>query len=314
MREVDVTLVTEDQYEHLSGNDPLTEQVTCDELPLIAALEARGVSVRRVAWSNPDFNWRSTRLALLRSTWDYFLRVDEFRTWLRHAAPLTTLINPADLVEWNTDKRYLRDLADRGIRIVPTRWLPPAESLRECCLGPWPEEPQPPREFVLKPAVSAGAHLTDRFTINDLPRMETVCRERCQVEQRAMLLQPLQRSLLDRGELSLIVFGGAIAHAVQKLPKPGDYRVQTIHGGATVVCEPPRAASEFVQQLLQALPNTSRPLTYARVDLVEDNAGEWALMELELIEPALFLQYAPQSVARFADAIIQELDTARSSE
>ena len=197
------------------------------------------------------------------------------------------MLNPVPLLRWNSDKRYLVELAANGIATIPTRI---SESLDEADLD------DARREFgdvlVIKPPVSASAHGTHRLRPGESVPQDAL--------GRAMMIQPFLRSVAEEGEYSIMLFGGRFSHAIVKRPKAGDYRVQPHLGGSEQPCEPPAGAIELAHAALAAAPEAA---AYARVDMVRDNDGNLAIIELELIEPALWLQHAPDGGDSFAAAL-----------
>ena len=199
----------------------------------------------------------------------------------------TTVLNPVPLLRWNSDKRYLAELGGKGIATIPTRL---AAALDDAGL----DEARADfgDELVIKPPVSASAHGTHRLRRGDpLPE---------DARGREMLVQPFLRSVAEEGEYSIMLFGGQFSHAIVKRPKAGDYRVQPHLGGTEAACTPPDGGIDLARQALAAAPAEA---AYARVDLVRDNGGKLAIIELELIEPALWLQHAPDGGAGFASAV-----------
>jgi len=197
------------------------------------------------------------------------------------------------LLRWNSDKAYLAELGAKGIATVPTIAV---DSLDETCLAD-ARERFGCAELVIKPPISASAYATYRLRdVDPFPE---------QVRGWRMMIQPWVRAILDKGEYSLMFFGGHFSHAVSKVPVDGDFRVQREHGGILIRCEPPDGAEALAQAALAAAPAEA---AYARVDIVVGNDGALQIIELELIEPALFLEHAPDNGRSFAEAI---LSTAR---
>lgn len=193
-------------------------------------------------------------------------------------------LNPVSLLRWNSDKRYLAELGAKGIHVIPTRLV---EQLDEAGLADARKEFG--QELVIKPPVSASAHGTHRLGPNDPLPADTLGRE--------MLVQPFLGSVAEEGEYSVLLFGGHFSHAIVKRPRPGDYRVQPHLGGTEQRCDPPEGAIQLAHVALAAAPAET---AYARVDMVRDNQGQLAIIELELIEPALWLQHAADGGASFA--------------
>ncbi len=295
--DLDVVILTDRRYEDPPDPDWYAKQVLLEDGLVRDALERRGLRTARLDWAGRDFDWSRTRSVLFRTTWDYFHRIDDFRDWLDRVSAQTRLINPESLIRWNLDKRYLHDLADRGVRVVPSRFIEPGsdETL------PAALERAGWTEAVLKPVVSGSARETYRITPENAAEHEATFRRLVAAE--TMMLQPFQRAVLDGGELSLMVIGGRLTHAVRKVARRGDFRVQDDHGG-TVRKHAPRADEiEFAESVAAAC--TPRPL-YARVDAVRDDGGGLAVMELELIEPELFFRLHGPA----ADALAGEVATA----
>jgi len=253
-----------------------------------AALEAAGFHVEPRAWTEiGDLTGIDVVLPLV--AWGYHLRFAEWCALLdrmgQPGAPL--MLNPPALLRWNSDKAYLEQLAAAGIATVASRTV---DALDEQALSGARETFG--GELVVKPLVSASANDTFRIGRSD-PIPESVRGKR-------MLIQPFMPSIAERGEYSLMLFGGTFSHAIVKRPKPGDFRVQPHLGGSEVPCEPPEGAIKLAKAALQAAP---APAAYARVDMVADETGALRIMELELIEPALWLQHAPDGGAAFGAAI-----------
>jgi glutathione synthase/RimK-type ligase-like ATP-grasp enzyme len=258
--------------------------------PEAEALAAGGAEVTPIAWTQAgdlsDFD-----LVTPLVVWGYHV---DYSRWLdlldraeRHHWPL---VNSPALLRWNGDKAYLAELAERGVSTVPTLAV-------EACCDADLEEAR--RRFasdwlVIKPPVSASAMGTHRLGPNDdLPDDS---------RGRAMIVQPLIEEIATTGEFSLMLFDGEFSHAVVKRPKAGDFRVQEYHGGVTLPCRvPPTGAVGLAQAALAAAPAHA---AYARVDVVPDDQGTLRIMELELIEPSLFLDHAPDAGAAFTRSIL----------
>ena len=200
-------------------------------------------------------------------------------------------LNPVPLLRWNSDKRYLAELGDKGIATIPTRLI---DALDEQALAEARDEYG--AELVVKPPVSASADGTYLLGAADLLPEKA--------RGRTMLVQPFLSAVADEGEYSLMLFGGRFSHAIVKRPKAGDYRVQAHLGGSERACEPPEGSIGLAQAALAAAPAEA---AYARVDMVRDNEGRLAIIELELIEPALWLHHAPDGGASFGSALAAAL-------
>lgn len=270
-----------------------------DDGLLASALKERGAEVSIESWSDGSIDWLAFERVVIRSTWDYHHRVDEFRAWLRlfEAGP-RRLLNPAAAVLGNLDKRYLLDLAAQGVAVVPTVRLEPGatEGLAEVAGA------QGWEAVVVKPSVSASADGTWRCDATRFADEEE--RFVTQLREQALLVQPYLKEIEAAGEWSLVFLGGELSHALVKTPASGDFRVQEEHGGDQHVVEPPAGLVGDARELLTATEGkVGDRLTYARVDGVERD-GRLLLMELEINEPGLFLELVPEAAGRFADVIL----------
>ena len=253
------------------------------------ALKAAGCSLDAVPWTELD-DVSGYDLVLPLVAWGYHL---EYARWLalldRAEAGQWPMINPPALLRWNSDKAYLAELAERGVSTVPTLAV-------EACCDADLEEAR--RRFdsdwlVIKPPVSASASGTHRLGPNDdLPG---------ESRGRPMIVQPLIEEIARTGEFSLMLFDCEFSHAVVKRPKSGDFRVQPHLGGVTLPSEAPPGAVSLARQALAAAPAKA---VYARVDIIPDDQGVLRIMELELIEPALFLNHAPDAGNAFTRSIL----------
>ena len=250
-------------------------------------LERAGIAVEARPWTDPG-DLAGLDLVMPLVTWGYHFDPARWHALLdrleRDGVPIAT---PVPLLRWNSDKRYLAELGGRGIAVIPTRLV---EALDETALA------EARADFgdtlVIKPPVSAAADGTHKLGIAD-PIPEAA-------KGRTMMVQPFLPSVASEGEYSLMLFGGRFSHAIVKRPKSGDYRVQPHLGGTEQPCPPPDGAIELAQAALAAAPATA---LYARVDMVRDQTGQLAIIELELIEPALWLQHAPDGGASFGSAV-----------
>ena len=269
--------------------------LTSGDALLADALRRLGATVSAVPWDAVDPG-REEAVVCLRSTWDYHLRWQEFRQWVRGFAKRRRLWNPAETVLWNADKIYLRDLASAGVALPRTRWFEPGERPAVAALL---REWGAPRA-VLKPRVSATAFGTHEVSGDD----SLAERDWASLERSGCLLQEFVPEIRSRGEVSLVFLGGTYSHAVLKRPNAGDFRVQRDFGGSLEVTTPQADAIAFGEAVLAA---AAKPWLYARVDLVETDTGP-VLMELELIEPDLFL--TPPAATRLAEGLIESVEEA----
>lgn len=259
------------------------------------AVRARGVEVDAVPWTEGrDLSGYDLILPLV--VWGYHLRYPQWLSFLDGLqAKGLPVVNPPELLRWNSDKAYLKELGGNGIPSVQTI---EADALVDDDLVAAAEQFGSP-ELVIKPPVSGGAFGTHRIRVGDeIPASE---------QGQRMMIQPFLPSIATEGEYAVIFFGGRFSHTVVKRPKFGDFRVQPHLGGSTETCDPPAGGIELAQAALATAP---APSTYARVDIVRGPDEQLQIMELELIEPALFLDVAPHGKDAFADAIIAAAQTA----
>jgi hypothetical protein len=266
--------------------------VTCTRVPdgdvddhlLAGALTRLGVSVAFVCWDDPDARWPAAGMALIRSTWDYHERLDAFLGWADYVGSVTKLRNDAATIRWNSHKGYLLDLAEIGVDIVDTRLVPVGGHAE---LGPG--------DHVVKPAVSAGAERTIRFASQGDLDVLTATDD--------ALIQPYVNAIETKGELSIVCIDGEASHVVRKVPADGDFRSQEEHGAAISIEDLDERHRAIARAALAALDTT--PL-YARVDAVDTDEG-LLVMELELIEPTLWLRWHPEAADVLAASVVGQL-------
>lgn len=261
---------------------------------LHAALRRCGVRPALTVWDDDRVDWSAYDLVVLRSTWDYPRRHPAFLRWAGSIAAVTRLRNDADVVAWNSDKRYLLELAERGVTIVPTTLCPPGEPF----LLP------SGRAFVVKPAVSAGSQDTERFTANAHDAGRALVR-RLHGEGRDVLVQPYIDRVDAHGETALIYLAGQFSHAIRKGPILA--RATESVGGLFAAeqidpREPTDAERATAEAAMDAVPFARSRLLYGRVDLLPGEDGPLVL-EVELVEPSLFLTCTDGAAERFARAI-----------
>lgn len=268
----------------------------CDDDVAVPECAAVGIDVDTVSW-RAEADWSGYDAVIVRSTWDYQRAPDAFVEALGRIDAATRLANPLALMRWNLDKRYLGELADRGVPIVPTEFGErlTAEGLDTRLAGA-------SAECVIKPSISAGAERTFRV----LPDADTALRAEIVAAHAgtAWMWQPFLPQIVDPGEYSLFYFNGAFSHAIVKTPKAGDFRVQEEFGGDIRLIDAPDAMRRAADGVLAAVDHDT---LYARVDLVDDGAGGYWLIELELIEPSLYLRKDPAAPGRFARAVSEWL-------
>lgn len=290
----DIVLLTQKEYIAPKAPDVYVQNIILEDQLIQNELENQGWRVHRTSWDDPHINWKRTRFALFRATWDYFHRFPEFSSWLNQVQSETTLLNSADLIKWNMDKHYLLDLIESKVPVVPTQILEPKSNL------PLSEfyDRSGFQEAILKPAISGAARHTYRLRRDNIAEHENVFKQL--MENEAMMLQPFQERILTEGEVSLIYFGTNYSHAIRKKAKPGDFRVQDDFGGSLHEHEPDQQELIVAQAALEACPEL--PI-YARVDLVRNDKNEPQIMELELIEPELWFRRNNQAAKLLASVL-----------
>ncbi|HKS08549.1 MAG TPA: hypothetical protein VJS13_03320 [Pyrinomonadaceae bacterium] len=275
--------------------------VTDDDL-VVEPLQHLGHDADFVVWRHA-VDWPQYDGVVIRSTWDYQDHLPAFLRVLREIETQSRLANPLDLLNWNSDKKvYLQDVEKRGGKIIPTIWGD--SEIDDHLIQQWFEKFQTD-ELVIKPTV--GANAQDAFRLKrgakhaaDLSKI---------FDQRSYMVQPFMRGIVEEGEFSLFYFNCDYSHAILKTPKTGDFRVQEEHGGAIKPVEPSAELLATGEKIVQCISPT--PL-YARVDLVRTEAGEFAMVELELIEPSMYLRMADHAPQMFAEAIDRWLISRKS--
>lgn len=291
----DITILTEFCYVNPIETDVYTDNILLEDKLITDALEAQGLKVYRTNWDNPDFDFTTTKYVLFRAIWDYFDRFPEFSKWLDKVSQQTKMINPLEQIVWNMDKHYLRDLEANGINIVKTYFVEIGDTrtLKQVISDSGWEH------VILKPAVSGGARHTYKIKPRESNQHEVVFKEL--IAKEAMLIQPFINNIMEKGEVSFMVFGGKYSHAVLKKAKAGDFRVQDDHGGTIHPYKASFKEIEFVQNVV-AKCNTI-PI-YGRVDVTWDNENHLALVELEIIEPELWFRESQKSPEMLADVVL----------
>lgn len=294
----DIVVLTQAEYINPPKVDQYIQNVLDEDNYVLDALSRYGLKVCKKDWDDPSFDWRSARALIFRTTWDYFDRYPEFAPWLARASKTCLLLNSADIINWNIDKKYLRDLMSAGLNVAPTEFLRRHSTTTLKGLfnkTGW-------SEAVLKPAISGSARHTYRLTPASAHSHEKIFSGLISSED--MLFQEFLQDIVAFGEISLMFMGGTYTHAVRKIAKSGDFRVQDDHGGRVEIHEATPEEIKFGFASLSACPFD--PI-YARIDIVRDNSGNLSLCELELIEPELWFRHHPQAADELAKACILAL-------
>ena len=283
--------------------------------PLVAALQALGAEVDTPSWDDPAIDWSRYDASVIRSTWDYADRIDEFLGWAERVDARTRLCNPPAVLRWNTDKHYLRDLARAGVPVVPTRFVEPGEApgdvlasflrggtdaLSVGCVDRFDE-------FVVKPAVGAGSRDAARYRWEEVLRA-TNHLARLLEAGRSVLLQPYLPRVDEVGETALIHVDGRFSHAFRKaaLLRLGGGLVTGLFAPEEISARQP-GADELAVSAAACAVIVGGPTLYARVDLIRDGEGRPVVLELELAEPSLYFKFSAGSAERFARAILERI-------
>jgi len=282
-----IALVTSEEFPGLEPDSQL----------LLPALGERGIDARPAVWTDGSVDWSSFDAIVVRSPWDYFVRAAEWAGWLERVdATGVPMFNPNEVVRWNSHKSYLQQLASAGVPVVDTVMTQgdgPVDLADLLAGAGWDDA-------IVKPAIDGGA--ARLFRVRDVP--DPQARFDALIADGDVLVQPFLPSIVDQGELSLIYFGGELSHTVRKKAKPGDIRVQPVWGGSYELEGP---TSEAIYVADRVFDSIDADLLYARVDLVRGLDGKLQLIELEVIEPLLFLELESEAPRRFADALATAL-------
>lgn len=269
--------------------------VVLDDGLAVEPLSELGWKTFHLSWRQRETPWSEFDLVVVRSTWDYQGAPDEFLQTLTQISEQTRLANSLRLIQWNIRKTYLLELADRGIGVVPTvSCLSPSERDLSQLFERFETD-----NIVVKPSISASAQ--DTFSISSAELGGRVDSVVSALRGREAMIQPFMAAITEEGEYSVIFMGGEYSHTILKTPKDGDFRVQEEHGGQLgPVSSPDPMLLSCAREVMLQLDET--PL-YARVDLIRAAGSQYLLMELELIEPSLYLHSEPGAPVRFARAI-----------
>lgn len=294
----DIIVLTEDRYENPSEITPYVNNVILEDAILVNALSSQGLRVARFSWSNPEVDWKQVKSVIFRTTWDYFSRFKEFKAWVDSIKDDVQFFNTFDLIAWNQDKRYLKELNEKGIQIPPTYFIEKGDErlLSEITAT------LPYSHYILKPNISGAARHT--YKLNDLSIEDHDDLFELLNTDEAFMVQEFQEQIITKGEISLVIIAGKYTHAVLKQSFENDFRVQDDFGGTVTeyMAKPEEIA--FAEKCIAAL--DFQPL-YARVDLMWDNNDKLVLSELEMIEPELWFRNCPEAAMRLAEAVKSKL-------
>lgn len=264
-----------------------------DEI-LFNYLIEKGLNIATVTWTDPDIDWKDFELVILKSPWDYFEQIDNFYAWLNKLVGLgVRLLNPPATIKWNSDKHYLNEIDEAGLPVIPSIFLEKNE---------FPDiavyfERLKTNKIIIKPCVSAGSVNTFKVAQEEASEWNSKLKELLKNE--AFIVQPFVDEIQTDGEYSFLFFNGKFSHHVLKKAKEGDFRVQSSYGGSI---HTPEMSSDLIDQAQQYSDKFAKDCLYARVDGIIRN-GKFSLMELELIEPFLFLAQNENSYQNYYSAI-----------
>lgn len=267
-------------------------EIDPDEAPLAAALATSGIEAALAAWDDPHADWTSPIPTILRSTWNYSLARDEFLAWCERVDRTAPLLNPLAVVGANSHKRYLLELMERGVPIVPTTLIPRGGKLGDAGFDA--------ERIVIKPAIGAGSLGARVFAADE--RVAAAAHAAEWSARGDVLVQPYLSSVEDYGERSLIWIDGELTHAIRKSPR--------FSGDSERVSGPHRIELDERAVAEAALEPWRDTILYARVDLARDNHGDPCVMELELIEPSLFFDAHPPALARYIAGLLRRMRAA----
>ena len=262
---------------------------------LIRYLQSKGLTLEKTIWNNPAINWESYDLVLLKSPWDYFNLIDDFYQWLTAMEnKKVKLINPIPTIKWNADKHYLKDIEEGGLKIAPCVFLEKGKkvNLNDYFITLNAEK------LIVKPAVSGGSKNTFKISAQNVEEVNQHLQVLLDVED--FIVQPFLNEIEEEGEWSFLFFGGKFSHALLKKAKAGDFRVQHVFGGTI---HPHQPSEELIEKAQSYVDQFAKGCLYARVDGVIVNQ-QFLLMELELIEPFLFLDTNKQSLENYYQALL----------
>lgn len=270
-----------------------------DDLLLARCLEQQGLRVRLENWEDFHPNPELAAGVLFRTTWGYYKELSKFKRLLKEFQKTSLMVwNPIETIRWNLHKKYLLELRKRGLPVVPTKVIEPDQMWSfyqvtqsfEC------------ESLVVKPAIHAGGY--DAYHIEAGETFEQFIKEMDRFRGQSLLVQPFLPAVIEEGELSLIFIDGEFSHCILKRPRDGEFRVQPQHGGYAELIPCPDAALAAAYKILNEL---SHEHLYARVDLVRVGKAKYLLMELELIEPNLWLTREPSAATRLAQSLSKQL-------
>lgn len=284
----------QDKYQHQTVKD--------EDGPLLAFLQSQGLDIHREIWNDSEVDWKRYDVVILKAPWDYHDQLDKFHEWLDALGTYgCRILNPVEVVKWNSDKRYLTEIATSGFKIIPTLAFEAGTRIDLAALSAHFGT----NTLVFKPSISAGAK--DTFKVHVDRSDETYEKIRNLISMQGFLVQEFTPEVQSEGEWSFLFFNGEFSHAILKTPGKGDFRVQHYFGGTI---QSPSVEGHQIEQAKAYVDRFAKGCLYARVDGIM-RKGEFHLMELELIEPLLFLAFSSDgeraAQQRYYNALNQQL-------
>ncbi|MDG2343718.1 MAG: hypothetical protein P8L23_03985 [Flavobacteriales bacterium] len=298
MKKYDVVILTESRYVKPEIIDDYVQNVLTEDGLIYDELEKLGLKVTRKDWDDKHFNWEDAKLLLIRSTWNYFHRFKEFKKWIDNVNSKSILINTYDQVNWNFDKHYLKDLQQNNINIPASIFINKGSTTTlqdHMAKNNW-------NCIVIKPTISGAGRHTYKVDENNVLKVNQDFLEL--VKEEDFIIQEFQKNIVSKGEVAVVLINGEYTHAILKLAKKGDFRVQDDFGGTIQDYEPNQAMITFAQESIK---NLSPTPVYARVDIIWDNNNKMAVSELELIEPELWFRNNPSAAVKIAKVLKEKV-------
>ncbi|TKB97375.1 ATP-grasp domain-containing protein [Pedobacter cryotolerans] len=273
-----------------------TINVNNEDDQIISYLTEKGLNITKEIWNNEQVKWENYDLAILKSPWDYFDLIEDFYAWLKKIEDLNIkLLNPLETVRWNADKHYLFDIEKAGLKVTPSKFITKGGEVNLLQYF----EDFTTDQFIVKPAVSGGSKNTFKVTAANVDEINEKLKTLVQKED--FIAQPFLKEIEEKGELSFLFFNGKFSHALLKKAAKGDFRVQATFGGTV---HPQQPNDELVETAQKYVDQFAKGCLYARVDGAMVN-NEFVLMELELIEPFLFLETNDKALKNYYEALIE---------
>lgn len=272
-----------------------TINVNNEDNQIINYLTEKGLNISKEIWNDERVEWKNYDLAILKSPWDYFDLIDDFYAWLNKIESLNLkLLNPLATVRWNTHKHYLQDIEKAGLKVTPSIFITKGDEINlHQYFNSYKTD-----QFIVKPAVSGGSKNTFKVIVANADEINEKLKALVEIED--FIVQPFLKEIEQDGELSFLFFNGKFSHALIKKAAKGDFRVQATFGGTV---HPQQPSDELIATAQKYIDQFAKGCLYARVDGVIVN-NEFVLMELELIEPFLFLDTNQKAIENYHEALI----------